>query len=58
MSSNGHGEPPTQPTQPAEGEPVEIPVPTRREFFENMAKVAPSVEPVKQDHSGEEEKPT
>lgn len=39
----------TQPTQPAEGEPVEIPVPTRREFFGNIAKVAPPVEPAKAD---------
>ena len=34
-----------QDTQPAEGEPIEVPVPTRREFFGNLAKVAPPVEP-------------
>lgn len=33
-----------QPTQPAKGEPVEIRVPTRREFFGNLTKVAPPAE--------------
>lgn len=37
--------PQTQRSQPKEGEPVEIPVPTRRKFFGNLAKVAPPVEP-------------
>lgn len=37
--------PQTQRSQPKEGEPVEIPVPTRREFLDNMAKVAPPAEP-------------
>ncbi len=36
---------PTQPTQPAEGEPVEIPIPTRREFLGNLTKVAPPGKP-------------
>ena len=31
---------PTQPTQPAEGEPVEIPVPTREEVLRDLRKVA------------------
>jgi hypothetical protein len=31
---------PTQPTQPAEGEPVEIPVPTREEVLRDLKKVA------------------
>jgi len=36
--TNGDG--PTQTTQPAEGEPVEIPVPTREEVFRDLGKVA------------------
>jgi hypothetical protein len=32
---------PTQMTQPKEGEPVEIPVPTREDFLRNLEKVAP-----------------
>jgi hypothetical protein len=35
---NGHE--PTQTTQPAEGEPVEIPIPTREEVFRDLGKVA------------------
>jgi len=31
---------PTQPTQPAEGEPVEIPVPTREQVLRDLEKVA------------------
>jgi hypothetical protein len=30
----------TQPTQPQEGEPVEIPVPTREEVLRDLRKVA------------------
>jgi len=33
-------EEPTQPTQPAEGEPVEIPVPTREQVLRDLEKVA------------------
>ena len=33
-------EEPTQPTQPAEGEPVEIPVPTREQVLHDLEKVA------------------
>ncbi len=36
--TNGDG--PTQDTQPQEGEPVEIPVPTREEVFRDLGKVA------------------
>lgn len=36
--TNGDG--PTQTSQPAEGEPVEIPVPTREEVFRDLGKVA------------------
>lgn len=35
---------PTQPSQPERGEPVQIPVPERGEFFKNLNKVAPPVE--------------
>jgi len=35
---------PTQMTQPNEGDPVEIPIPTRSEFLANIEKVAPPVE--------------
>jgi hypothetical protein len=31
---------PTQSTQPAEGDPVEIPVPTREEVLRDLEKVA------------------
>lgn len=31
---------PTQTTQPAEGEPMEIPVPTREEVFRDLGKIA------------------
>jgi len=34
------GDEPTQPTEPAEGEPVEIPIPTREEVFRDLEKVA------------------
>ena len=36
---------PTQTTKPAEGEPVEIPVPTREEVFRDLGKVAKPREP-------------
>jgi hypothetical protein len=36
--TNGDG--PTQETQPAEGEPVEIPIPTREEVLRDLGKVA------------------
>jgi hypothetical protein len=36
--TNGDG--PTQETRPAEGEPVEIPIPTREEVFRDLGKVA------------------
>ena len=36
--TNGDG--PTQETLPAEGEPVEIPIPTREEIFRDLGKVA------------------
>lgn len=36
--TNGDG--PTQPSQPKEGEPVEIPVPTREEVFRDLGRVA------------------
>jgi len=39
--TNGDG--PTQTTRPAEGEPVEIPVPTREEVFRDLDKVARAV---------------
>lgn len=41
--TNGDG--PTQTTQPAEGEPVEIPVPTREEVFRDLGKVAKARKP-------------
>jgi hypothetical protein len=31
---------PTQPTQPKEGEPIDIPVPTRKDVLGDLAKVA------------------
>jgi len=31
---------PTQPTQPAEGEPVEIPIPSREDVLRDLEKVA------------------
>jgi len=31
---------PTQPTNPAEGDPVEIPIPTREDVFRDLEKVA------------------
>lgn len=31
---------PTQPTQPAEGEPIQIPVPKREDVLRNLRKVA------------------
>ncbi len=34
----------TQLTQPKEGEPVEIPIPTREAFLRDLAKVAPPME--------------
>jgi hypothetical protein len=36
--TNGDG--PTQDTQPKEGEPVDIPIPTRDEVFRDLGKVA------------------
>jgi hypothetical protein len=33
-------EEPTQPTQPVEGDPVEIPVPTREDVLRDLQKVA------------------
>jgi hypothetical protein len=36
--TNGDG--PTQESQPKEGTPVEIPIPTREEVFRDLAKVA------------------
>jgi hypothetical protein len=36
--TNGDG--PTQTAQPADGEPVEIPSPTREEVFRDLGKVA------------------
>lgn len=41
--SNGDG--PTQPTDPAEGDPVEIPIPTREEVFRDLGKVAKPPKP-------------
>jgi len=39
---------PTQMTRPKNGEPVEIPIPTREAFMRNLAKVtSPVVKPVK-----------
>lgn len=35
----------TQPTTPAEGEPVEIPIPTREEVLRDLAKVAKPLRP-------------
>ncbi len=32
---------PTQMTEPKNGEPLEIPIPTREDFLRNMEKVAP-----------------
>lgn len=48
--TNGDG--PTQTTQPAEGEPVEIPVPTREEVFRDLGKVA---KPRKTDPSADDD---
>jgi hypothetical protein len=36
--SNGHK--PTQETQPKEGPPAEIPIPTREEVFRDLGKIA------------------
>jgi hypothetical protein len=46
--TNGDG--PTQETQPKEGEPVEIPIPTREEVFRDLGKVA---KPKKSSESGD-----
>jgi hypothetical protein len=35
----------TQPTQPAQGDPVEIPVPTREEVLRDLGKVAKPKKP-------------
>lgn len=35
-----NGNEPTQETQPAKGEPAEIPIPTRQEVFRDLGKVA------------------
>jgi hypothetical protein len=35
-----NGDEPTQETQPEEGEPVEIPIPTRGEVFRDLGKIA------------------
>ncbi len=35
-----NGNEPTQETQPAKGEPAEIPIPTREEVFRDLGKVA------------------
>jgi hypothetical protein len=35
-----NGNEPTQETQPKEGEPAEIPIPTREEVFRDLGKVA------------------
>jgi hypothetical protein len=37
----GSTEQPKQKTKPAQGEPVEIPIPTREEVFRDLEKVAP-----------------
>jgi hypothetical protein len=44
MTDNDHAEP-TQKTCPKKGEPMEIPVPTRDEFFRDLRKVAPPDKP-------------
>lgn len=49
--TNGDG--PTQTTQPAEGEPVEIPVPTREEVFRDLGKVAKPRKPASPADDGE-----
>jgi hypothetical protein len=36
---------PVQPTQPAKGEPVEIPVPKKADVLRDLKKVAPPTEP-------------
>ena len=36
---------PTQMTEPKNGEPLEIPIPTREDFVRNLEKVAPSPKP-------------
>ena len=43
-------EEPTQPTHPAEGEPVEIPVPSREQVLRDLEKVA---KPSKKSRNGE-----
>lgn len=35
-----NGNEPTQPTQPEEGDPLEIPIPTREEVFRDLGKIA------------------
>ena len=35
-----NGDEPTQETQPVEGEPVEIPIPTREEVFRDLRQAA------------------
>ena len=37
-----NGKEPTQETQPAKGEPEEIPIPTREEVFRDLGKIAKS----------------
>jgi hypothetical protein len=48
--TNGDG--PTQTTQPAEGEPAEIPIPTREEVLRDLGKVAKPPKPPTPDESG------
>jgi len=54
MTEEPADSPPTQPTQPKRGKPVEIPIPTREAVIRDLMKVASPVErPVKGDgHRG------
>ena len=45
MTEEPADSPPTQPTQPKRGKPVEIPIPTREAVIRDLMKVAPRVEP-------------
>lgn len=44
---------PTQMTQPKFGEPIEIPIPSRKDFIRNLERVAPKVTPTDDIHDPE-----
>lgn len=52
----GNGHEPTQETEPEKGDPVEIPIPTRKEVFRDLGKVAKPRKPQSADGEGGPEK--